>query len=72
MHIKDINIENIRQEIYELLQTQCEYRPLDSLETCVIRASLSSHNINIPQEINLSTNTIGGWLSWVQQYLKNG
>lgn len=69
---KKIDLECIRSELYELIQTTSDERDLDSLETVVVRSCLEANNLKVDDNEGPVENTIGGWMLWLRQYLKGG
>lgn len=54
------------------LQETSHHRPLDSLDTVIVRCYLESQGIEVPDDAQPDTNTIGGWLAWADQFLQAG
>lgn len=67
---KKVDIHEIQQELFYLLQTTELDRNLDSLEITVIKACLTSKGIMVNKMQGY--NTIRGWLEWLQPFLQDG
>jgi len=64
------DLEKIKIEFGSALQETDPSRPLDSLETVVIKTIASKHGIQIADEIIPETNSIAGWIAWIERFSK--
>lgn len=60
------------QDLRALLQETSLFRPLDSLDTILVLSYLAARNIDVPDDSRPTTNTIGGWLVWGDQFSHDG
>lgn len=56
---------------FELQETN-HNRQLDSLDTVIVLCYLASKGIEVPEGARPQTNSIGGWIEWVDQFLQVG
>ena len=51
----------------QALQESNQHRPLDSLETVIVKSCLMSLGVEADANFVAQPNTIAGWLEWVKQ-----
>jgi len=62
----------LEQDLKHVLQEVSLHRPLDSLDTIIVRSYLASKGIEVSENSLPRTNTIGGWLEWAEQFSLDG
>lgn len=53
------------------LQESNHKRELDSLETVIVKTILTSQGVQVPDNFVPETNTIAGWLEWIDRFYRS-